>query len=80
MKVTMTFDLSDPDDRMEHMRVMKSLDMASFIFELVCNTKKELQLKIESNKVSKYDALDLFYEKIHELLQEEDINIHKLLQ
>ncbi len=43
MKATLEFDLTDPDDRMEHFRCVKSLDMAIVLFEILHNTKKVWQ-------------------------------------
>jgi hypothetical protein len=43
-KATLTFDLDDFDDRLEHLRCVKSLDMALVIWELAtngnCNRKR----------------------------------------
>jgi len=37
------FDLNDPDDRMSHLRAVKSLDMALALWDIVHNTKKGLE-------------------------------------
>ena len=79
MKATLTFNLSDPDDSMGYYLVNKSSDMAMFIWQLSHNTKKELEYEIEAKKkMSSYETLDMLFEKIHELLNEHDINIDKL--
>ena len=41
-KATLEYDLSDPDDVMEHKRAIKSLDMAMALWNIVHNTKKGL--------------------------------------
>ena len=43
MKATLDFDLDNPDDRMAHMRAVKSLDMAIVLFELQTNLKKKCE-------------------------------------
>lgn len=81
---TITFDLTDFDDRMEHERAIKSSDMAMFIWELVHNSKKGLESKIEraidkEPEFSPYDSLDLIYEHISDLLDENGIVIDRLV-
>lgn len=81
---TITFDLTDRDDRMEHEKAIKSNDMAMFIWELVYNSKKELENKIEraidkEPEFSPYDSIDLIYEHIRDLLDENGIVIDRLV-
>lgn len=79
MKAALTFNLSDPDDSRDYYLVNKSSDMAMFIWQLSHNTKKELEYEIEAKKkMNSYETLDMIFEKIHELLNEHDINIDKL--
>jgi hypothetical protein len=79
MKATLTFNLSDPDDSRDYYLINKSSDMAMFIWQLSHNTKKELEYEIEAKKkMSSYETLDMLFEKIHELLNEHDVNINKL--
>ena len=50
---TLTFDLSDSDERMEHLRCVKSTDMALVLWQLSsngnCNRKRLNQLMQEYN-------------------------------
>ena len=78
-KATLKYDLSDPDDVMEHKRAVKSLDMALAIWEIVHNTKKGLEWSMEGKEIDKYDALELVYEKIHEILNDHNINTDELI-
>lgn len=73
------FDLNDFDDRIAHLRAVKSLDMALALWSIVHNTKKKLEWSFESQEIDKYEALDLVYEKIHEILDEHNINIDDLI-
>jgi dTDP-4-dehydrorhamnose reductase len=78
-KVTIEFNLDNADDKREYYINHKAEDMAMFIWELSHNTKKSIGYDIEgSSKFSKYDTLDLVFDKIHEMLQEYDINVDKL--
>jgi cell fate (sporulation/competence/biofilm development) regulator YmcA (YheA/YmcA/DUF963 family) len=78
-KATLEYDLSDPDDVMEHKRAVKSLDMALALWDIVHNTKKGLEWSMEGKEIDKYDALELVYEKIHEILNDHNINTDELI-
>jgi hypothetical protein len=78
-KATLEYDLSDPDDVMEHKRAVKSLDMAMALWDIVHNTKKGLEWSMEGKEIDKYDALELVYQKIHEILDDHNINTDELI-
>ena len=78
-KATLEYDLSDPDDVMEHKRAIKSLDMAMALWDIVHNTKKGLEWSMEDKEIDKYDALELVYEKIHEILNDHNIITDELI-
>ena len=78
-KATLEFDLNEPDDVMAHLRAVKSLDMALALWDIVHNTKKGLEWSMERKEIDKYDALELVYEKIHEILNEHNINTDELI-
>jgi hypothetical protein len=78
-KATLEYDLSDPDDVMAHLRAVKSLDMAMALWDIVHNTKKGLEWSMEGKEIDKYDALELVYEKIHEILNDHNINTDELI-
>lgn len=79
-QATLTFDLTDSDDVMAHTRAVKSLDLALAIWDIVHNTKKSLEWSLESKEdISRYDVVDLVYEKIYAILEEHDIVIDKLI-
>ena len=73
------YDLNDADDSMAHMRAVKSLDMALALWDITHNTKKSLEWSMEGKEMDKYDALEMVYEKIHEILDENNINIDELI-
>jgi hypothetical protein len=83
-KAILEFDLNEPDDRMAHIRAVKSLDMASFIFELTLNTKKQLEHELASYEfknieLKDYEVLNMVFKKIYELADEHGINIDDLI-
>ena len=78
-KATLTFDLTDPDDVMEHKRAVKSLDMAMALWDIVHNTKKGLEWSMQGKEMDKYEALEMVYEKIYEILDNHNINTDELI-
>ena len=80
MKATLTFNLADPDDKMNHLAAVKSGDMAGVLWEIVHNLKKSCHQQIEHDtKVyDHYEAVELVFEKIHDLLDESNIIIDEL--
>ncbi len=73
------FDLNEPDDRMSHLRAVKSLDLSLAIWDIVHNTKKGLEWSMEGKEIDKYEALEMVYEKIYEILDEHNIKIDELI-
>jgi hypothetical protein len=79
-KATLTFDLNDPDDRMEYMRCNKSLDMALALWELSHNTKKGLGYSMEGKEMDQYETLEFVFERIHEIINDRNINLDELIR
>ena len=77
-KAILEFDLNDPDDNMAHLRCVKSLDMAIFIFHLTSNLKKQIMHEIDHRELKDWEAVQLVFERIHELVNEHGINIDEL--
>ena len=65
-------------DRLDILRAVKSLDMALFVWELVINSKKSLLGQCLNPHAE--DGVELVYARIHELLEEYDINIDNMVE
>ncbi len=78
-KAKLEFDLNDQDDRMAHLRAVKSLDMAMALWDITHNTKKGLEWSMENKEMDKYDALEMVFEKIHEILNAHNIDTDELI-
>ena len=78
-EATLKFDLNDADDVMAHKRAVHSLDMALALWDIVHNTKKSLEWSLENKDIDKYDTLELVFERIHEILEEHNINTDDLI-
>ena len=79
MKAQLHFDLENLEDVMDLKRCVQSSEMAHVLWELVHNSKKHLEYAMESDTISRYDALDMVFEKIHSLLDDNGIIIDKLI-
>lgn len=77
-KATLEFDLNDSDDKQAHLRAVKSFDMAAALWDITHNTKKGLEWSMEGKEMDKYEALDMVYEKIYEILDEHGIKTDEL--
>jgi hypothetical protein len=73
------YDLNDTDDAMAHMRAIKSLDMALVLWELLNNSKRTLERTMHEKEMDKYEALDMVYERIYELMDEHNIKLDDLI-
>lgn len=79
MKATLEFNLDNPDERMEHMRCVKSTDMAIVLFEIQYNLKKRIESHLERNAFNKYDAMEYIFDEINKELHEAGININEII-
>lgn len=73
------FNIDEPEDRKAHFRAVKSLDMALALWEITHNTKKSLEWAMEGKEIDKYEALEMVYEKIYEILDNNGINTDELI-
>lgn len=81
-KARLEFDLTDLDDKMEFDRVNKSLGMAMAIWEFGYNTKKKLEWELDAMEGAAdthYELLDKVYKQFWDILNENDVNIDKLI-
>lgn len=77
---TVTIKYSLPEEEMDMMAALKGGDMALVLWQLSHNTKKEIENKIAEEKLTAYQALDLFYEKLNDELEAHGIIINDLTQ
>lgn len=75
MKARLTFDLSEPEDRIDFAKCNKASGMASVLWEISYNLKKKIEWKIESENLSNYDVLDKVFDAIREELYAHNVNV-----
>jgi len=82
MKATLSYNLNDPDDRMAHLRAVKSLDMASVLFDITRNLRKKIQNRyedIDNTHNDVFDGIDAVFEEIYNILEDNNIDIDELI-
>jgi hypothetical protein len=81
MKAKLIFDLNDPDQKMEHLRCVKSLDMALALWEISTNAKKQCYRIAEGKEMQgeSVDYINLVFEKIYEIMEEHSIDVDDLV-
>jgi hypothetical protein len=78
MKAQLTFDLNDPDDKIEHLRCVQSYDLCTAVYDFIHNTRKRLTEKALDKGLDVDDAIFMIYEEFADILGEHNININKL--
>jgi hypothetical protein len=79
-KAKIEYDLNDSDDVYAHKRAIKSLDLTLAIWTITHNTKKSLEWSMEGKEMDKYDALEMVFDKIHEIINEHNIVLDDLIE
>lgn len=82
MKATLSYNLNDPDDRMAHLRAVKSLDMASALFDIARNLKKKIEHRyedIDNTNNDVFDGIDAVFDEIYGILEDNNIDIDELI-
>ena len=77
-KAILSWDLNNPDELMDFNACLKAKDMTTVLFELIYNTKKDIMWEAERYNLDAYDAVLLVYKRMHELVEEYNIDIDKL--
>ena len=76
---TLTFDLSDGDDRYEFNSVTKARDMALMLWELDMNGYRKFTKYNERQEAAYQEGIEEVFKYIRELLDEHQINVEDLI-
>ena len=76
---TLTFDLSDSDDRFEFNRATKARDMAMALWELDMNGYRKFTKYNERQEGAYQEGIEEVFEYIRELLKEHQIDVEQLI-
>ena len=76
---TLTFDLSDSDDRFEFERITKSRDMAMMLWELDMNGYRKFTKYNDRQESAYQEGIEEVFEYIRGLLKEYQIDVEQLV-
>lgn len=76
---TLTFDLSDGDDRFEFNRASKALDMAMMLWELDMNGYRKFTKYNERQEAAYQEGIEEVFEYIRALMREHQIDVEQLI-
>lgn len=76
---TLTFDLSDGDDRFEFNRATKARDMAMMLWELDMNGYRKFTKYNERQEAAYQEGIEEVFEYIRGLLKQHEINVEDLI-
>jgi hypothetical protein len=81
MKAILEYDLNDSDERMAHLRAVKSTDMAILLFEILTNLEKQTLREVENFEADSdpSDGVYAAFRKIRELCYDRGIFIDDLI-
>ena len=82
MKATLSYNLNDPDDRMAHLRAVKSLDMASVLFDITRNLRNKIENRFENIDNSNndvFDGIEEVFNEIYNILRDNNLDIDELI-
>ena len=79
MKAILEFDLNDMDDRLDHLRCVKSLDMALVLWDIVYNMRKGAESEAAENDLNAFDVIDKIFDRICDKLDEQGVIIDDLV-
>jgi hypothetical protein len=75
MKATLSFNLDDSDDAMEHFRCIKSLDMALFIFDFAAKLRRLTDASEDGRHIDER----FIWEAWEESMNAYDLNLNRLV-
>jgi len=78
-KATLTFDLTDFDDRFEYTRMIKALDMAMMLWELHMNGYRKFTKYNDRQEGAYQEGIEEVFEYIRELMREHQIDVEQLI-
>jgi hypothetical protein len=78
-KATLTFDLTDFDDRFEYTRMIKALDMAMMLWELQMNGYRKFTKYNDRQEAAYQEGIEEVFEYIRGLLREHNIDVEQLI-
>jgi len=79
-KAILKYDLTDVDDRMSHMRALKSLDMMLTLWDLDQELRSLTKYASDDMPTEEYEAYIKVREMLHQKMNEYNLDFDDLLQ
>lgn len=80
MEAILKFNLNETDDTLAYTRCNKSLDMAVALWQICHNTRKSLLYNCDTNEMNSYQAVNMVFDRIYEILDEHNVNLDELIR
>lgn len=77
-KAILEFDLNEPEDASEHMRMIKSLSIVVVLWEMDQYLRARLKYE-DSMSEDEYKAVDAAREKLYELMSAHSVSLDELM-
>jgi len=77
MKAIIKFDLNKPEDKLRHYQCVSSEDTATALWDIAYNLRKKVEWEVES-RLDNVDPLDIVFEHIAGILEDNNIDIDRL--
>jgi hypothetical protein len=77
-KAILEFDLNEPDDRDEHNRMLRSLDIVLVLWDIDQYLRSQTKYN-ENLTQEQWDALDQTRTKFYEIMNERNVSLDELL-
>ena len=75
MEAILKFDLNDPDDRREHERMLKSMDMHLALWDISQELRSKVKYAPDSMSEDEYKAWEQAQEMFYRIINEYTINL-----
>ena len=79
-RAILKYDLTDVDDRMSHMRAVKSLDMMMVLWDLDQELRALTKYAPDDMPTEEYEAYSKVREMLHQKMTEHNLDFDNLLQ
>lgn len=79
-KAILEFDLTDPDDKVEHERAVKSLDLCLALWDIDQYLRAQTKYASDDMPEEAYDALTKAREEFYNIMNEHNISLDQLLK
>ena len=75
MEAILKFDLNDPDDRREHQRMLKSIDMQMALWDISQELRSKVRYAPDSMSGDEYKAWEQAQDMFYRIINEYTINL-----